>query len=769
MPPETNASAAQYSCHISGQVFQVLTLTVHEAMSRLFRLRLTLWKDDPDVAVASMVRQNAEVRISWAGNEKKYFGLVTSFSQTRAGRPGTGGVDEEYGEYAVEIQPTLWLLGRKANCRIFQEKSAKEIILQVLDERGMSGKYDDQLSGSYPTRKFCVQYRETDLAFISRLMEEEGAYYYFSHDSEEKMVLGDSTSAYGTCAPEDSVEFRTASGDLSTGQEYISDLVWEENAYTGKVKLKDYDYENPTQPLRVEHSGSANTDNEIYDYHVERYKDDGRGRALARLVVEAQEALKKTITGTGTWRSASCGCKVTLSRAYRSDLNREWVIIATDHNVTQDASGGVKTWASWAAIPSDVTFRPVPHTPQPIMKVQTAKVVGPSGEKFYMDDKGRAKVQFHWDLEGSNDEDSSCWIRVAQPYAGMDEDTHKKHGFQWHPMIGDEVVVDFLEGDPDNPLIVGSVYNGVNTPIVEPSELVRTRILTPYQHQLLMDDKGSTVRLNTGGSQELIMGDKGGGEGAIAIQTSGGEYIGLEDGNDTFGNTIALLTADDHKIILTNGSDLDGIKIKTTDEHKIILTDSDHGILIRTENGHEMALQDQEEQVRITTVNGHKVLLDDADQKINISSAGGAHVKLDDMNSLVEISTPSGQQKIVLSYGGTGITLEATTGDIEISAPSGDITLSALNITLDATQKAEVKGMTGVDIKATSGTVKTQALNVEDEATISHKISANVSMEHKSKLTASFEGEVMASLKGGIASVEGTMLGQLKGMLVKIN
>ncbi len=767
MPPETSASTAQYSCHISGQVFQVLTLSVHEAMSQLFRFRLTLWKDDPEVDVPGMLRQTAEIRISWAGNEKKYFGLVTSFSQTSAGRPGLGGAQEEYGEYAVEIQPTLWLLGRKANCRIFQEKSAKEIITQVLDERGMSGKYDDQLTGSYPTRTYCVQYRETDLAFISRLMEEEGIFFYFSHDSEEKMVLGDATSAYGTCAPEDSAEFRTASGDLSTGQEYVSDLVWEENAYTGKVKLKDFDYENVSRPLRVEHSGAANTDNEIYDYHVERYKDDGRGRALARIVVEAQEALKKTISASGTWRSASCGCKVTLSRAYRSDLNREWAIIAADHNVTQDASGGVRNFATWVAIPSDTVYRPMPHTLQPVMKVQTVTVVGPSGEKFYMDDKGRAKVQFHWDLEGQNDEESSCWIRVAQPYAGMDESSHKKHGFQWHPMIGDEVVVDFLEGDPDNPLIVGSVYNGTNTPIVEPSELVRTRILTPYQHQLLMDDKNGEIKLNTGGGQSLTQSDGSGGNGSIVLHTSGNETIKMADGDSVGGNLIFLATADDHKIQLSKGANTDGIIAITADQNMMLLDDVDHRVKLKTQGQHFLEMRDTQQDVTLTTSGNNKLTMEDTARCVTLQSAAGAYLKINDAASLVEISTPSGSQKITLSYGGTGIDLNVTTGDINITAPSGDVTISGRNVRIEASQEMNLQANNDLNIESSTSKVNVTAVNIEESAQVKHKVDGAI-VEHKGS-SVTVEGTISATLKGLTVSVEGTTLAQLKGMLVKIN
>ena len=171
--------------------------------------------------------------------------------------------------------------------------------------------------------------------------------------------------------------------------------------------------------------------------------------------------MRKTLSASGNFRSIGAGMVFTLEKAYRDDLNISWVVVSASFSASQQ-EGGVDYAVSFTAIPADHTFRPLPRTPRPSLNLQTAYVVGPPGAPIYMDDYGRAKVHFHWDLDHPYDPTASCWIRVAQQYAGMNAETGDKHGFHWHPLVGDEVVVDFLEGDPDNPLIVGSVYNYVN-------------------------------------------------------------------------------------------------------------------------------------------------------------------------------------------------------------------------------------------------------------------------------------------------------------------
>lgn len=773
------ADTAQYSCKIGGTLFQVLSFSGHEEISALFAYHLTLWSRDSAVDVAAQVRQTAEIKLRWAGKEKKYFGIVSHFSQLDARLPGLGGADQEQGVYSVEVVPTLWLLGHHRHCRIFQKKSADTIIKQVLDERGMSGKYDPKL-GSYPEREYCVQYRETDLAFISRLMQEEGIFYYFTHDGQEMMVIGDKSAHYGTCAPDSGVQYKTPTGDLAPSDEYLSGLTYEESAYTGKVRYKDYDYRDPGKPLRVEQTAPGNTDLEIYDYNVERYRDDGRGRTLAKVAVDAEAAMRKVLAASGTWRSASAGCVMSLSRAYRSDLDGDWVLLAVDHAASQEAATGVQYSVSLTALRKDPVFRPPQLVPKPFVNMQTATVVGPDDAKIYMDDLGRAKVQFHWDPDGQEDENSSCWVRVTTPYAGMDESSQKKHGIQFHPLIGDEVVVDFLDGDPDNPLIIGSVYNADKRPIVQPTELVRNRVLTPYQHQLLLDDKNGSIRLNTGGNQHLVMSDKRRQEGSIVLATCGDESLKLEDNADTIGNSIIARTVNGHHVQLSDRDPANGIDIRTEDAHRLTLNDSAHRIELCTENTNYLLLDDQNQRIIMATTAGHQLQMDDANQRILLRSKAGHFILIDDASGAIVISDQGGSHFFKIDISGSTITC-STQGDIVFEA-KGSYTLRAKSITLSAqddvsvlcknfsvTAQSKIALNAGDDINSTASNISDYAVSDYSARGATATVTGTGSATVESNGTAKLSGSTMATVKGAIVRCEASGLNIIQGSMVKIN
>ena len=245
------ADTAQYSVLIGGQVFQVLTFHAHEEMSHLFRYSLTLRCDNPEVDIKSLVRRRAELHLDWEDKKKRWYGMVASASQINAGLPSITQEEGEYGEYAIEVVPHFWMLTQKTNCKMFQEIGTPDILRGVLDARGMAGKYKLKLTKAYPAREFCLQYRETDFAFLSRLMEEEGMFYFFWHDPEEPLdllVISDDASGYDGCYPEDTVQFKKATGILSTDEEYLSSLTYEESAYTGQVAYRDFNYREPKKP-----------------------------------------------------------------------------------------------------------------------------------------------------------------------------------------------------------------------------------------------------------------------------------------------------------------------------------------------------------------------------------------------------------------------------------------------------------------------------------------------------------------------------------------
>jgi type VI secretion system VgrG family protein len=785
------ADTAQYEVTIGGQVFHVLTFHAHEEMSHLFRYSFTLRSDDPQADVKALVRATAKIRLSWEQKEKWWYGMVASASQINAGLPTLTKEDHEYGEYAIEVVPHFWMLTQKTNCKIYQFMSAADIIRGVLDHRGMAGKYKMKLTKDYKVREFCVQYRETDFAFLSRLMEEEGMFYFFHHDPDlppDVLIITDDASQYSTCYPDKKVEFIKGTGVLSGSDEYLSSLTYEENAYTGQVGYRDFNYREPKKPpTKVIANAPDNGDYPVYDYHTERYREDPRGQFLARMAVEAQAAMRKTLSAAGNFRSLGAGHVFTLEKAYRDDLNGPWVIVSASFSASQQG-GGVDYSVSFTAIPADRTFRALPRTPQPSLNMQTAYVVGPPGAPIYMDDYGRAKVQFHWDLDHQYDPDSSCWIRVAQPYAGMNQDTGDKHGFQWHPLVGDEVVVDFLEGDPDNPIIVGSVYNYINMQPIKPDQLIRSEIRSPYQHLLAFDDKEKYIQVNTPYPHTLRMDDPG---KYTHLTTHYGNALEMQDphlshllvptvtlktggsAND-FGDTGGALEdapmVGSQKIVMQDLPEPqygNSIRISTCDGHSIHLAQglSARGIKAKTVEDNELVLNDKEKNISIETTNGHHVLMDDANETIVVTSRDKHRIEINDKSKFIEIADSSGQHYFKIDIEGKQLTISTATGSIDILAPKGTVKIDAKAVKVKAETSVDVecnnmktKADTNVTVEAQK--VKTEAINIQEKASVDIKmeginISSKASMRNKTE--------------GAFVNSEASGLNTIKGGMVKIN
>jgi type VI secretion system VgrG family protein len=763
MAAEVKANEGQYHVSIDGQEFTVLALNSYEEMSHLFRFSLTLRCDDSQVEIKDLLRKKADIHLTWGEKQKWWFGIVASFSQVDGGVPELTQEGEEYGEYVAEIVPSYWLLSQKTNCKIFEYETAKDIIGDVLDKRGMAGKYELKLTRGYAMREYCVQYRETDFAFLSRLMEEEGMFYYFWHDPDEKkeiLTICDSASGYAACGPDDTVIFKKPTGVFSGAEEYLSSLTYEEQSHTGKVSYRDWNYRDPRKPPnKISATVKDDTDLEVYDYHLERYLDDGRGQFLAQQAVESQAVMHETLSGSGTYRSITSGHTFTLDKAYRGDLNRKWVVVSAHHSASQ-GNQGVDYSVSFTAIDSGTVFRPLPHTPRPSLNMQTAIVVGPPGSKIYMDDYGRAKVQFHWDLDHDYDPDSSCWMRVAQPYAGIDEGSGEKHGFQWHPLIGDEVVVDFLEGDPDKPIIVGSVYNFVNMPPIKPSYLVSSCILSPYQHSLVFDDKNRFIKVNTPYPHTLMMSDperytqlntrygnslklqdphKSNAEVPfVALETGGAENITMRDKDPSFGNNIRLSTADNHMLQFAEGPELQGILGSTQNENLFLLDDKERNVTIRTTQGHQILMDDKNQTIVVTTKDMHRI-------------------EVNDGSKFIEIADSSGQHHFMIDIAGKKLTISTATGSIDILAPDGQVQIAAKKIVMTSD--------TDVDINCND--MSTKAGN-----TVSVKGSKVLTKADKIEDTASeitIEGDMSVDIKGLKITSAASGINTIQGTLVKIN
>ena len=448
-------------------------MTGIEQLGRPFNYELDMLSENHQIKFEDIIGQNVTVRIQLTKDKARYFnGYVSRFTQT----PGS----HRLAKYQATVVPWLWFLTRTSDCRIFQEMTAPDIIKKVFRDHGFTD-FQDNLSGSYHKWEYCVQYRETDFSFVSRLMEQEGIYYYFEHqDSKHLLVLADSVNSHEPYPSYEQISYRPPDKSVSS-DEIISTLTVETSVQPCLYSLNDFDFKNTKKDLQTrakiarEHAAA---DFEIYDYPGE-YTESGDGENYARTRIEELQSQYELIKAVSDSRGICTGYNFTLAEYPRQDRNKKYLITSANYTIDSDdfdssAHGGGKTTysCSFAAIDAAQPFRTLRTTPKPsIPGPQTAIIVGPSGEEIYTDEYGRVKVQFHWDRYGKADENSSCWIRVAQVWAG------KKWGAMYIPRIGQEVIIEFLEGDPDRPIITGRVYNGQAMPPYDlPSEKTKSTL-----------------------------------------------------------------------------------------------------------------------------------------------------------------------------------------------------------------------------------------------------------------------------------------------------
>ena len=457
-----------------------------EEISRLFNFKVDLIAAQThEVRFDQIIGQSVTLEMRLLDGDKRYFnGIVTRFSQGRR--------DETFVHFRAEITPKLWLLTKKVRSRIFQHVTVPDMLREVLT--GLDVCYE--ISATYFQRDFCVQYRESDFDFASRLMEEEGIYYFFKHsDGNHQMVVTDIPNKHPAVPGQSTVIYEEVEGEVRTDVRVTG---WEkiQEIRSGECTLWDHCFEVPTNHLeatektlvsvpvgKVTHKLNLANDNlEIYDYpgrYAQRFDGidpsggdrpsdishifEDRTRTI-RLRMEQEEVRGILIEGKSDCGQFTAGHKFTLERHFDADAG--YLLTRVEHEAHDESYRSDQPDASafhyenrFAAIPEALRYRPQRVTQRPVIAgMQTATVVGPPGEEIFVDKYGRVKVQFHWDREGKMNADSSCWLRVAQVWAGKGWG-----GFFW-PRVGHEVVVIFEEGDPDQPLIVGSVYNHDNMP-----------------------------------------------------------------------------------------------------------------------------------------------------------------------------------------------------------------------------------------------------------------------------------------------------------------
>jgi type VI secretion system secreted protein VgrG len=429
------------STPLGADVLLVDDVAGEETLSGAGTFRLRLLSENSALSFEAIVGKEASLSIETPGGDKRYVhGVVGRFEQGETtGRTTT---------YFADLHPRIWLLTKTAGSRIFQNLSAPDIVKKVLAEHEITD-VKDALTGVYPASEFCVQYQETAFDFISRLMEREGISYFFDHRSDgHTLVLADDASAF-RAGPRLSAALPGAGWRRTDN---VAGCLLGVQITEGGYKADDYNFQTPTTDLLATVTGQ-DAALSIYEYPAGAATKDVV-EAIANRRLEALELPRRVLRATSNNPDLRPGTTVTVIDHPRQDANARYVVWKVRHEGSQaDYSN------AFEAFPYDRTFRPPRRTGPPrIPGCQTAVVVGPAGEEIATDPSGRVKVKFHWDQAARSDDTSSCWIRVSQAWAG------KGFGAFCLPRIGQEVVVSFIDGDPDRPLVTGSVYNAVQTP-----------------------------------------------------------------------------------------------------------------------------------------------------------------------------------------------------------------------------------------------------------------------------------------------------------------
>ncbi len=628
--------------------------TGEEGISRLFAFDLDLLSEDPSIGYDKIVGQNVTITTVLADDSERYFnGFVSRFAQ--------GGSDHRFTYYRAQVVPWLWFLTRTADCRIFQNKTIPDIIIQIFKDLGFQD-FKNLLQGSFEPREYCVQYRETDFNFVSRLMEQYGIFYFFEHEKgKHTLMLANSPSAHKVCPGQAKAKYDYTATSIEQ-EDVITDWEIEQELRPGKYALTDFNFETPGTSLMVNENSmikvGGNSKYEVYDFPGE-YLKRPQGEQLVKIRMQEEEEPASVVSGASICRAFAAGYRFDLEEHYRQDLNKAYLITSVQHDASvgdsyeTDQASETRYSNRFTCIPHAVPYRPLRVTPKPVVQgSQTAIVVGKAGEEIWTDKYGRVKVQFHWDREGEYNEKSSCWIRVAQIWAG------KQWGGMFIPRIGQEVIVDFLEGDPDQPIITGRVYNFDEMPPYKlPDEQTKSTVKS-------LSSKGG------GGFNEIRFEDK---KGEEQVFIHGEKDLDVRIKNDRR----EWIGRDRHLVVKR-----DKVEEVDRDEHIVVKRD----LVEKVDRDHHLQITGKQ-AIKVTGSHSFNVQQDVIEEfKMNHSEQVTMNYYLKGMNVVIE--------------GMTGLTIKV--GGNFISINPGGIQIMGMPFVLINSGGAPLPGMPGMLVPPTA-------------------------------------------------------------------
>jgi type VI secretion system secreted protein VgrG len=643
--------------------------TGDEKLSAPYRFTLDLLSRNEAVSPAKLLRTPVTITMLLVDeSERELSGIISRFTQR--GQVG------DLTEYRAEVVPWVWFLSQSSDCRIFQGLTVPLIVEQVFKDLGFSD-FKFKTKKEYPKREYCVQYRETHLDFVSRLLEEEGIFYFFEHTGgKHTMVLADTPSFAEY--PKGPKFARVATGGQNKlDEDAVFDCEWSHAACSGKVTLRDYYYMKPTLGLEVSVPGEQK--GELYDYPG-KYNARSDGDRYARLRMEEREVPHLTLEGRSLCRQFVTGFRFDLKEHGAEAANQPYVLVELSHDAQigdyRAAGGQPFTYENrFLAIPHNVPYRPPLRTPKPIVHgSQTAVVVGKAGEEIWVDPNGRVKVQFHWDRKGKKDQDSSCWVRVASTWAG------KQWGFVQNPRIGQEVIVDFLEGDPDLPIITGRVYNADNMP--------------PYTLPDNQTQTGIKSRSSKGGGSdnfnEIRFEDLKGSEELYLHAEKDEKHVVEHDRADSVGNDESVSIGNDQRLSVGNDR-----KRTVGNDEEVSIGKQRSTTIGKSESitiGESRSVTIGKNDSRTVSENSSESIGKNATISIteNRTTTVGKNETIE-VNKKMMVTVAD---EVTLKSGDASITMKK----------NGDITIKGKNITIEGSGKINIKASSDVAIKGSKVT-----------------------------------------------------------------
>ena len=641
---------------------------VTEELGQPFSIDVELLSEDEDISLDDILGKNVTIRLETETESRYFNGIVTEFFQKENVARNAC--------FGAVVRPWFWLLTLSETCRIFQEKTYPEIIKSVFKDLGFSD-FEDQLTGTYSAQEYVVQYNESDFNFVSRIMEQEGIYYYFVHtNGKHSLVMADDSSVQPDIGE---VPFYEKE-DTNYQVEIEGITKWENyrKIRTGGVSLGDFDFTTPSKNLSAvtkdPKTGSL-ASLQKFNYPG-KYTERKDGTSYTKILMEKENVHYDQKYSEGNMRTLYAGSQFKLIDHHRDDQNDNYLVVKftcvlkSEQYVSTSSDNDVALFScSFTAIPAKVTYRPQQLANKPkITGPQTAMVVGKQGEEIWTDKYGRVKVLFHWDRESKADEKSSCWIRVSQTWAG------KNWGSMQIPRIGQEVLVDFIHGDPDRPIIIGSVYNGSTMP--------------PYDLPTNATMSGIKSRSSKGGVgfNEIRLEDKKG-EEQIFIHGEKNQDTNIKnDCFETIGNDKHLVVKNDQVILIENNRSeevkADHVEKIGKDRHLDIV-----GKEAKKVKG-SLSLTVTGDVSEVFKANHSMQITDDSYIKgTNICIEATDNITLKVGGSTIAISSD-------------GIAIE-TSGDIKLDAGGKVDVKSGADTKIDAGANANIKSGANTEIKAT--------------------------------------------------------------------